>query len=467
MKNGQKKTAALQVGDIAEGIVSGCSHEGLGVVRCAGGVVFVKNALPDERVRLLVESRRRGVFFGRTLDVLQTSPHRVQPKCDIFGECGGCALQHCSYEEQLRLKSEIVKNALTRIGGLGGVEEKIRPVVGMAKPYHYRNKGVFRVRRELESGKVRLGFLEENSRRVAAGRCSLLFPPALNQLLELLEDSLSLAEYAELAAAITKLTVRRSQSSGEMMLILLIRAQTFAKRGGRLRRITENLGQRLSAAEPLLKVFGYSIDRGEVNSICDNLTFCSEQRTVTERLGAVKYEISPASFFQVNSEQAAQMLAYLRRLIPVDTEQIIDAYSGIGTIGLALAGAVHRVECIESVPQAVADAENNCRLNGFANVGCHCGRAERLFNSVAENRGGKGRLVIVDPPRKGCHQELLTGILSFAPEHIIYVSCNPATLARDLSRLAPSYKVESVQPFDMFPQSYHVETVVLMSRVTD
>ncbi len=225
MKDEQKKNAPLQVGDLLEGVVSGCSHEGLGVVRYEGGVVFVKNALPDERVRLLVESRRRGVFFGKTLDVLQTSPHRVEPKCDIFGSCGGCALQHCSYEGQLRLKGEILKNALARIGGLVGVEEKIRPVVGMAEPYHYRNKGVFRLKREVGSGKVRLGFLEENSHRVAAGRCSLLFPPALNQLLELLENALSLGDYQELAASLTGLMVRRSRNSGEMMMILLIQAQ--------------------------------------------------------------------------------------------------------------------------------------------------------------------------------------------------------------------------------------------------
>lgn len=445
-----------------EGAVSGCSHEGLGVVRCESGVIFVKNALPEEKVRLRVDGKRRGVFFGTALEILEKSPRRVEPKCQIFGSCGGCALQHCAYEEQLRLKGEVVQNALTRIGKLENISDKIHPVIGMAEPYHYRNKGVFRVSMDsAEVGRIHLGFLEEGSHRVTAGRCSLLFSAQINRLLNTLENILSQDEYKRLTAALTKVMVRRSAAHGEMMLVMMVRSEAAGKH---LAGEMNSLWQRLQSLDPLLKVFGYSLDHGETNPIYDNLTFCSEQRQIRERLGAVKYEISPASFFQVNSAQTAKMLEYIRGLIPEDTRQIIDAYSGIGTIGLALATDVKRVECIEVVPQAVADAEENCRLNDFTNVGCHCGRAEELFHRVAKNCEGGGRLVVVDPPRKGCHHRLLQGILDFAPEHIIYVSCNPATLARDLAVLTENYAVKSVQPFDMFPQSYHVENVVLMRR---
>lgn len=450
-----------QAGDIIEGAVSGCSHEGLGVVRHESGVIFVKNALPGEQVRLRVDGKKRGVFFGTALEVLEKSPSRVEPKCRIFDSCGGCALQHCEYEEQLRLKGEIVKNALTRIGKLENISDKIHPVIGMAEPYHYRNKGVFRVGMDsADGGRIHLGFLEEGSHRVTAGRCSLLFAAEINRLLDTLEDMLSQDEYKRLAAALTKVMVRRSAAHGEIMLILMIKAEAA---DNPLKEDINSLWQQLRTAAPDLKVFGYSADHGEINPIYDNLTFCSEGRQIRERLGNVEYEISPASFFQVNSAQTAKMLNYIRGLISERTGQIIDAYSGIGTIGLALAADVKRVECIEVVPRAVADAEANCRLNHFTNVGCHCGRAEELFRKVAKS-SDDNRLVIVDPPRRGCHHQLLQGILDFAPEHVIYISCNPATLARDLADLSASYAVESVQPFDMFPQSYHVECVVLMGR---
>ena len=464
MKDRKKARAAdcapLQIGDVIEGAVSGISHEGMGVVRHGGNVVFVKNALPDEAIRLLVESKRRGVFFGTALDILTESQLRAEPECKLFGNCGGCALQHCSYSGQLQLKGEIVKNALLRIGKLGDISNLVRPIIGMAEPWHYRNKGVFRVSRNDEGG-ICLGFVEEGSHRVAAGRCSLLFPREVNCLLDQLESTLAEDEYDKSAAALTKVMVRRSQYNGEMMLILMIQAEAADEW---LKAQMESLWQRLRAAIPGLKVFGCSIDHGEINPIYDNLTFFSEAQTITERLGGVRYAVSPVSFFQVNPQQAAQMLSYIRGLIPEGTGQIIDAYSGIGTIGLALAEAAQRVECIEVVPQAVADAEANCRLNSLNNVSCHCGRAEELFCRVAENCKGSGRLVVIDPPRKGCHRELLQGILDFASEHVIYVSCNPATLARDLAILSERYQVLSVQPFDMFPQSYHVETVVMLGR---
>ena len=476
-KNKLNGEQGLRTGDVLIGTVNGCTHQGLGVVRAQGQVVFLPNALPDEVVRLEITGFRKGVFSGRVLEQIAPSPHRAEPKCQLFGRCGGCALQHAQYEEQLRLKREIVVSSLERIGGLKNSAELVRPVIGMAEPYHYRSKGVFRP--AFYDGRFYFAFLEENSHRVTADRCNLLFPPQINDLLTAAEEIFN-GDFWQLAGELTGALVRTAFADGQLMLILLLKNQTPPAKGRKNNKKSKNkprldeavtkqtaeFFEKLKQAVPQLTVFGYSADSGEINPIYSNLTILSEHTAITETIGDVKYEISAASFFQVNPVQTAKMLEYIKKIAATcPNPWVIDAYSGIGTIGLALAKVAERVECIEIVPQAVRDAQNNCRLNNLTNVNCVCGKAEELFHQVSRGCESGQRLVIVDPPRKGCQRQLLEGILNFAPEQVVYVSCNPATLARDLAILTADYEIKSVQPFDMFPQSYHVESVVLLSKV--
>lgn len=460
----------LYLNQVTEGKVTGITHQGLGVVRVGEFVVFVPEALPEEEIFFQVVKKQKGIYYGKLIDVIKKSPERMAPPCELYKECGGCALQHAQYKKQLAIKTEIVEAAMERIGRLYLVED-VRPAIGMAEPFHYRNKGVFRLK-ETKAG-FKLGFLAEGSHEVVEGRCNLLFPENINNLLASLEKQLNTPAYNALAKSLTGVFVRTSFADNSLMLILLVKgmANKKQKKANKISDFLKNsiaeLGEKLGVENPQLEVFGYSVDSGEVNPIYTNLQILSEKEYITEELLGVKYQISPASFFQVNTKQAEKMLEYVSSLLPkTENLQIIDAYSGIGTIGLNLAKKAKRVECIEIVPQAVEDAKKNCVLNNIENVGFHLGKAEELFDKVSQNLENGEKVVIIDPPRKGCNEELLDAILDFEPKTVIYVSCNPATLARDLAILNEKYEVTSVQPFDMFPQSYHIENVVMLNKVS-
>ncbi|MGI5824698.1 MAG: 23S rRNA (uracil(1939)-C(5))-methyltransferase RlmD [Bacillota bacterium] len=443
------------------GEITGYTHQGLGVTRHQGRVVFVPYALKGEQAEITPTGKKKGILYGKITKLTQSSANRTEPLCKLYTECGGCSLQHADYAEQLKIKEEIVRNSLERLGNLTNIAEKIKPVIGMTQPCHYRSKGVFRL--SFSDGVYHLGFLAENSHTVAKSRCTLLFPSGINQILDNLEYYLNNG-FQYLAEALSSVMIRTSFGKNQSMLILFVKKSAYKPQ---ISLSLKKIYDKLSPELPGLTVFGYSLDSGEPNPLYNNLTLLSPESVITEKLNGISYQISPASFFQVNPEQAAKMLTYIKKQLKDRKNlQIIDAYSGIGTIGLALAETAFGVDCIEVIPEAVKNAAKNCRINNLPNVRCHCGKAEELFHKVSRNHpDDTEKLVIVDPPRKGCHTSLLRGILDFAPQSLIYVSCNPSTLARDLAILQESYEISSVQPFDMFPQSYHVETVVLMSRV--
>lgn len=446
------------------GEITGYTHRGQGVTRHDGRVVFVPKALKGEVLQIKIVGKKQGVLTGEVVKIIKASPGRNDEICPAAASCGGCALQHADYAEQKSIKAEIVKNALERIGSLPDIAEKIKPVMGKDVPLAYRGKGIFRLNHN--GVRYNLGFMAEGSHSVTDYRCILLFPEQVNRLLSLLENLLN-DGYENLAAATDRIMVKTTAFNKELMLIFFIKKRQKTKA---VLAVAEKLYGELRAANPNLRVFGYTVDSGEPNPLYTNLTILSRDTVITENLAGTLYEISPASFFQVSPKQAEKMLLYIKDLINNVIEkkenlQIIDAYSGIGTIGLALAGAAESVDCIEIVPQAVSDAEKNCRLNNLKNVRCYCGKAEELFDEVSRSRpAAAARLVIIDPPRKGCHPALLQGILDFAAEYVIYVSCNPSTLGRDLAVLTEKYEVQSVQPIDFFPQSYHVECVTSLKR---
>lgn len=467
----KENNTELQINQTAEGVVSGCTHRGLGVVRVGKSVVFVKGALPGEKITFTVTRKQKGIYYGSLKDIAEKSLRRTLPPCGFFGECGGCALQHAEYAEQLAIKTEIVKSAVKRIGGLNS-ENIVKPTIGMQNPFHYRNKGIFRVKKT--SNGFTLGFLAEGSHNVVNGRCTLLFPESINNLTAALERELNNSRFGNLANNLSGVLVRTSFADKSLMLVLWLKSQN-GNIGGKRKKTADiadvtkksviMLGNVLSETIPGLRVFGYAVDNGEVNPVYTSLHILSEKSHITEEISGIKFRISPESFFQVNTLQAEKMLEYTAGLLPKSKNlQIIDAYSGIGTVGLVLSHKANHVECIEIVPQAVEDAKANCHLNGLQNIRCCLGKAEELFENVSESIKEGEKTVIVDPPRKGCHTRLLAAIKKFNPSAVIYISCNPSTLARDLAILSETYEISDIQPFDMFPNSYHVETVCMLSR---
>jgi 23S rRNA (uracil1939-C5)-methyltransferase len=438
-----KSMGELHVGDILTTKINGYTHDGQGVARINRRVIFVPGALHDELVELEITAERKKIFYARLLSVLEPSEQRREPICSVYGGCGGCHLQHMSYVEEAAFKQGQVEAALQRIGNLERNSCEYRQILTAEQQYHYRNKGIFHVVRD-GSGQ-RLEFWDESSHEPAGATCELLFPESVQQLTKWLGEQ-------NLPENVTDVMIRYAFASDELMLCFDLNNSDKAEAAALLQQAVAKFAN--------LKVWGVKID-GEYHVL-------SEQQFICDQLGTVKYQISPAAFFQVNNRQTLLMLETIQGCFEPEDKILLDAYCGIGTLGINLAKNLSNLQALIGVEinaAAVQNARQNAKLNQIAKAEFWQGRAEQEFAKIVA-RHKKIDVVIIDPPRRGCHQNLLEGLLQLAPQKIIYVSCNPATLARDLKILcAEKYKCRFVQPLDMFPRTRHVETVVLLSKL--
>jgi len=455
----------LNVGDRAEIEITGLSHVGEGVGRRQGLVMFVPLVVPGERVRVEITAVGRTFARGRLVEVLERSRTRVEPGCALFGDCGGCHLLHIDYPEQLRWKTVQVRDALTRLGGLG--EVPVANTLGMNEPRHYRNKAHFHVSRD--SGRLALGFLARGSHRVTCfvdadggSGCLLVQRDLLRvaaRAAALLESlRVPLYDWETQRGYLRNLLLRRAAATGEIMLVLVTGRQNWP--GER------EFAERLTAEEPGVVSVIRNVNALETRELLgpENRVRAGEP-AITEHLGGLKFRIGPASFFQVNPEQAEKTYEIARLFAGLTgKETVVDAYSGIGTIALFLASRAKSVIGFEALPAAVADAQENALRNGIKNVRFEQGAVEDLLPEWAA-RGRRVDVAVLDPPRRGCGPAALEALGRLRPRRVVYVSCAPATLARDLGRLAElGFDVVKVQPVDMFPQTHHIECVVSLKR---
>lgn len=431
------------VGDILTARIGGYTHDGQGVARVERRVIFVPGALRDELVELEITVERKKIFYARLRRVLEPSAQRQEPICPVYDGCGGCHLQHMSYDEEAAFKQEQVAAALQRIGNVGADSCEYRQILTAEQQYYYRNKGIFHVVRD-DSGQ-RLEFWDEASHEPAGATCELLFPKQIQRLTNWLSAQ-------NLPQNVTDVMIRYAFAADELMLCLDLNNSDTARAAALLRQAADEFAN--------LQVWGVKID-GEYQVL-------SERQFIREQLGNVQYQISPAAFFQVNNRQTLRMLETVKSCFEPEDKISLDAYCGIGTLGISLAKNLPNLQALIGVEinsAAVRNAKQNAEINQVANAEFWQGKAEQEFAKIVK-RHKKIDVVIVDPPRRGCHRNLLDGLLQLAPQKIIYVSCNPATLARDLKILcAEKYKCKFVQPLDMFPRTRHVETVVLMARI--
>jgi len=394
------------------------AHGGDALARHEGKVIFVPYALPGEEVLVELTEEKAKYARAHLLEVITPSPQRVEPRCPHFGTCGGCHWQHIAYETQLSLREEILRSQLERIGHLTDVP--IQPSLSMSNPWHYRNH----VQLHLDEAGG-LGFMAAKEHRVVAIQQCPIMHPLIADVLGGLD-----IDFPELK----QVSLRAGIATGDQMLILETSGETAPA---------------LEADVPVCCILLLN-DGTPITYMGDSY--------INENLAGKSFRISATSFFQVNTVQTEKVLETVSHYLnPQGSEVLLDIYCGVGTFGLSLADEVKEVIGIEVNEAAIADARFNSQ--GMDNVQFLRGRAEELLPELEE----KVDVAILDPPRQGCHKKALAALLKLAPKKIVYVSCDPATLARDVGRLVPGgYELVEVQPVDMFPQTSHVEAIALL-----
>ena len=411
--------------------VEGITHRGEGVIRIDGKAVFVPFTIPGEQIQVLIESNKKKYARGMVTDILKASDDRVKPLCPHYYQCGGCAYQHMTYRRELALKKQVVEDNLYRLGKLS---IPVNDVIGMEHPWHYRNKVTWHV--GTRKGQQRLGYYRINSRNHLPIRECYLLSPEMTRLSQFVDCYLNSI----------------GMKNGKQ---LIIRQGTDQK----LMLIAEGP---LNKQELISLVKGYPYLESVLVYENEQLSCLYGNAYLEQKVGDRQYQVSPLAFFQVNHEQTEKLYDLVKKAATnQEGKVILDAYCGTGSIALYLAPQHQHVIGIEAYPESIADAKQNAHLNQITHCEFHQGACEKVIKDIEEEID----TIILDPPRTGCHPDLLEQIAEKNIKQIVYVSCNPSTLARDIRILSErSYQVQWVQPIDMFPRTHHVETICLMSR---
>lgn len=435
-------------------------HDGEGIGKAEGYTLFIKDAVIGDLVEAKVMKAGKNYGYARLMQVLKPSKDRVEPKCSCARACGGCQLQALSYEKQLEFKEKKVRGNLERIGGFSDLE--IEKVIGMEHPWRYRNKAQYPVGKD-KDGKIITGFYAGRTHSIIPNQDCLLGAEINETILEkviaYMEEN-HVAPYDETTGRglVRHVLIRCGYQTGEIMVCLIVN------------------GRKLPAAEKLIdslrEIPGMTSISLNVNTKRNNVILGEEvinlwgQAFITDAIGEVKYQISPLSFYQVNPIQTEKLYETALEFAGLTGKETVwDLYCGIGTISLFLAKKAKQVYGVEIVPPAIADARKNAALNGIENAEFYVGKAEKVLPEKYEQEGISADVIVVDPPRKGCDEAVLQTMLKMKPERIVYVSCDSATLARDLKRLCEEmYEVKRVAVCDMFPQGVHVESIVLLQK---
>ncbi|MEJ6949630.1 23S rRNA (uracil(1939)-C(5))-methyltransferase RlmD [Natronospora cellulosivora (SeqCode)] len=449
----------LKKGDLIELELNDIANGGDCVGRYQGLAVFVAGGIPGEKVLTKISEKKKNYARGKLIKVIDTVDSRVNPECPVFIECGGCHIQHINYKEQLLHKEKMVKDLLERIGGLENIE--VESVIGADYEFAYRNKAQFPLSIN-EEGKIVSGFYKQGTHQLVAHDDCQIQHPLINRIVNktidiLNEYEISVYNEKKHRGFLRHLLVRVGVCTNQALLIIVSNGKKFS--------FGEEISQRIMAEIPELIGVLQNINMKNTNVIMGNETkLLAGQDYYLDYIGPTKYAISSRSFFQVNTIQAAKLYDKVLEYADLSGEEtVLDAYCGIGSISLYLARDAKKVIGIEVVEEAIKDANQNARLNGIDNCEFVTARVEdKLADYLSQ--GNLPDLIVFDPPRKGLDDSVVEAVLNALPDRIIYVSCNPATLARDLAKLKDIYDVKKVQPVDMFPHTYHVETVVLLEK---
>lgn len=436
------------------------SETGEGIGKLDGYIWFIKDAVIGDEVEVKAMKMKKNYGFARLMRVITPSVHRVEPLCPVARSCGGCQLQTMEYEEQLRFKERKIYNNITRIGKFDRVP--MLPIIGMEHPWCYRNKAQFPFGKNKE-GEIIAGFYAGRTHAIIENSDCLLGVELNSRILEKIK--LFMREYGiepyneeKHTGLVRHALIRIGFQTGEVMVCLVINGRKLP------------YGEKL--VEYLLEIPQMTSISFNINTDKTNVILGKEVKNlygpgyIRDYIGKIEYRISPLSFYQVNPVQTEKLYSTALEYAGLTGKETVwDLYCGIGTISLFLAQKAKRVYGVEIVPEAIEDAWENAKINGIDNVEFFVGKAEEVLPEQYEKNRVYADVIVVDPPRKGCDEVCLDTIVKMAPEKVVYVSCDSATLARDLRYLADrGYEVGMVRGCDMFPMGGHVETIVLLVR---
>ena len=458
---------SYQKNDVLTVKIEDMGHDGEGIGKCEGYTLFVKDTVIGDLAEVKVIKAKKNYGYARLMRLIKPSEHRVEPICPVARPCGGCQLQMLDYAEQLRFKEKKIAENLQRIGGM--TEIPMEPIVGMETPFRYRNKAQFPIGQD-KNGKRITGFYAGRTHQIMENRNCYLGveqnEEILNRVLTWMEENRVPAYNEETGKGLVRhVLIRFGFTTKEIMVCLVVNGKKLPAEEKLIGSLTELKG---------MTSISLSINRERTNVIMGKEIHCLwGQSYITDYIGNVKYQISPLSFYQVNPAQTEKLYGLALEYAGLTgNETVWDLYCGIGTISLFLAQKAKKVYGVEIVPEAIADAKNNAKINQIENAEFFVGKSEEIlpsyYNQYAKDHPGEqahADVIVVDPPRKGCEENLLHTMASMQPDRIVYVSCDSATLARDVKVLGElGYEVKKVRGVDQFPMTCHVETVVLLSK---
>lgn len=505
--NPQKKkanviTAACQKGQELVITITDMGTEGEGIGRIEGYTLFVKDAIAGDVARVKVIKTKKSFGYARLLEVITPSRWRIEPECICARQCGGCQLQHCSYEKQLEWKEKKVADCITRIGKIPVIpsvnqavmsakhaasdcvkdmhsnydalkkDENVltmEPILRMETPFYYRNKAQYPVGYDRE-GRLVAGFYAGRTHSIIPNTDCAIQHPCHKVILETVlafMERYGISAYCEEnhTGLVRHILIRTGRYTGQVMVCLVINGENLPHQQ---KLIEDLLSCPLNGTH--IKSICLNINREKTNCILgDRIKKLYGESYIEDTIDQIRYQISPLSFYQVNPEQTLKLYRTVMEYADLQGQETVwDLYCGIGTISLFLAQRAAHVYGVEIIPQAVEDARRNARINGISNTKFITGAAEDVVTQEYEKSGGvlRADVVTLDPPRKGCDKKLLETVIRMQPERIVYVSCDPGTLARDLQYLCgKGYELKRVRACDMFPQTGHVEVVTCLHRV--
>ncbi|MDQ0159737.1 23S rRNA (uracil(1939)-C(5))-methyltransferase RlmD [Alkalibacillus salilacus] len=454
-----KTSAPVKKNEYIDLTFSDLTHEGEGVGKLDGYPIFVPYGLPGESAKVKVIKVKKNLAFGKLIERYDTSEHRIEPPCDVFYKCGGCQIQHMTYERQLTMKQNQVQDVMKKIAQMPDVP--VHPTIGMNEPWNYRNKVQIPVGER--DGKVITGFYQKRTHNIIDMDTCPVQNDANDEVVRGIRDiidELNIQPYNEETheGVIRHIVLRTGQHTNEMMVVIVTKTKDLPKQ--------KEFIEKIKALHPSIKGIIQNINADKTNVIMgDKSHSLWGNDVIIDRIHDLEFAISAHSFYQVNPEQTEKLYDQALKYAQLSgKETVIDAYCGIGTISLFLAQHAKQVYGVEVVPQAVDDAKANAKRNHIDNADFFVGEAEKVM-PWWKAQGLNPDVIVVDPPRKGCDEKLLQAMIDMEPVRIVYVSCNPSTLARDLRILADSgYETQEIQPVDMFPQSSHVECCALLQK---